>query len=107
MSDNRTIRVLELFAGVDGFRKGLEQANSKIFNIVWANQWEPSRKAPDTFDCYTNRFNSGLHSNEEIAKVTNDEFHQLPQNLAIGRSSRFIKAKNLLQSHTIRWKILI
>jgi len=30
------IRVIELFAGVGGFRLGLEKA-SKSFNIVWSN----------------------------------------------------------------------
>lgn len=84
MSDNRTIRVLELFAGVGGFRKGLEQANSKIFDIIWANQWEPSRKAQDAFDCYSNRFTSGIHSNEDITIVTDDEFHQLRPDLVVG-----------------------
>ena len=37
------IRVVELFAGVGGFRIGLEKSSS-IFNTVWANQWEPGQK---------------------------------------------------------------
>lgn len=32
------IRVVELFAGVGGFRLGLEQASAN-FQTVWANQW--------------------------------------------------------------------
>ena len=35
------IKVVELFAGVGGFRIGLENA-SKKFKVVWSNQWEPS-----------------------------------------------------------------
>lgn len=35
------IRVIELFAGVGGFRVGLERASEK-FKTVWNNQWEPS-----------------------------------------------------------------
>jgi len=31
------MRVIELFAGIGGFRKGLEQASSR-FKIVWANE---------------------------------------------------------------------
>lgn len=45
----RPRRVLELFAGVGGFRHGLEQADQhranqglpRAFETVWANQWEP------------------------------------------------------------------
>ena len=38
------IKVAELFAGVGGFRLGLENTNEKMFNVTWANQWEPSKK---------------------------------------------------------------
>ncbi len=40
-ASNNRIRVVELFAGVGGFRVGLSRA-SKQFEFVWANQWEPS-----------------------------------------------------------------
>ena len=35
------IKVVELFAGVGGFRLGLEKYN---YEVVWSNQWEPSTK---------------------------------------------------------------
>lgn len=35
------LRIVELFAGVGGFRIGLDQA-SKRYRTVWANQWEPA-----------------------------------------------------------------
>lgn len=72
-------KVVELFAGVGGFRVGLN--NVKIskdgnvdeeayFNFVWANQWEPSTKSQDAFQCYQTRFGvSQNHVNEDIAKV--------------------------------------
>ena len=50
-----TIKVVELFAGVGGFRLGLEQA-SKDFETIWANQWEPGKKAQYAFDCYNYHF---------------------------------------------------
>ncbi|SFE65083.1 DNA (cytosine-5)-methyltransferase 1 [Bacillus sp. OV194] len=60
------IDVVELFAGVGGFRLGLER--NKDFNIVWGNQWEPSKKVQHAFDCYARRFEGrGVHSNEDIA----------------------------------------
>lgn len=49
------IRVVELFAGVGGFRLGLEQASAN-FQTVWANQWEPSMQAQFAFDCYERHF---------------------------------------------------
>ena len=33
------LKVIELFAGVGGFRLGLEK--SKRYEVVWSNQWEP------------------------------------------------------------------
>lgn len=49
------MKVVELFAGVGGFRIGLERASSS-FETVWANQWEPSRKSQDAFTCYSFHF---------------------------------------------------
>jgi DNA (cytosine-5)-methyltransferase 1 len=64
------IDVVELFAGVGGFRVGLER--NKVFNIVWGNQWEPSKKVQHAFDCYARRFEGkGIHSNRDIAEVKN------------------------------------
>ena len=39
--NNDRLRVVELFAGVGGFRIGLERA-SKRYDTVWASQWEPA-----------------------------------------------------------------
>lgn len=78
------IRVMELFAGVGGFRLGLEDANSDFFQIVWANQWEPSRKVQHAFECYTNNFNSGIHINEDIADISEEEFQKANPDLIVG-----------------------
>ena len=51
----KKIRVVELFAGVGGFRLGLEQASAN-FQTVWANQWEPSMQVQFAFDCYERHF---------------------------------------------------
>ena len=66
------IRVIELFAGVGGFRIGLERA-SKAYKTVWSNQWEPSTKRQDASLIYQSRFGVEGHSNEDIAKVPVDE----------------------------------
>ena len=80
----QNLNVVELFAGVGGFRLGLEKANAEVFKTVWANQWEPSRKAQDAFDCYTRNFSEGIHSNEDITKVPDTVFENLNIDLLVG-----------------------
>lgn len=43
--------VCELFAGVGGFRLGLEK-ESKEWRTVWFSQWEPGKKKQWAHDCY-------------------------------------------------------
>lgn len=66
------IRVVELFAGVGGFRIGLERA-SKLFKTVWSNQWEPSTKRQDASLIYRKRFGEAGHSNKDINTIPADE----------------------------------
>ena len=63
------LRTIELFAGVGGFRIGLERASSseKQFDIVWSNQWEPSTKMQHASNVYISRFGLENHSNQDIA----------------------------------------
>lgn len=59
----------ELFAGVGGFRLGLERSDSN-WNTVWANQWEPGRKSQHAYDCYCSHFgNSKYHVNKDISSI--------------------------------------
>lgn len=61
--------VCELFAGVGGFRVGLERSDSS-WNTVWANQWEPGRKSQYAFDCYVKNFGKNdNYINEDIASI--------------------------------------
>lgn len=75
--------VVELFAGVGGFRVGLnhitsfnEQTGRAVengsWNFVWANQWEPSTKSQPAFDCYIERFGKENHVNIDINKIDKD-----------------------------------
>ena len=71
--------VIELFAGVGGFRvglndiKGFDDSGKAIekgpWKFVWANQWEPSTKSQHAFDCYNLRFPGENNSNLDIGKV--------------------------------------
>jgi DNA (cytosine-5)-methyltransferase 1 len=70
------MKVVELFAGVGGFRVGLERTNK--FEVIWGNQWEPSKKAQDAFDCYSYHFRGkGVHSNQDIATISQEELDSL------------------------------
>ena len=62
------IKVVELFAGVGGFRIGLEGA-SNAFQTIWNNQWEPSTQHQDASLVYTARFGTKGHSNKDINLV--------------------------------------
>lgn len=62
------IKVAELFAGVGGFRIGLEGA-SDDYETIWNNQWEPSTIHQDASLVYRARFGSKGHCNEDINNV--------------------------------------
>lgn len=70
------IKVVELFAGVGGFRLGLEghgknkKPYNKMFETVWFNQWEPSTKKQHAHEVYVSRFgNIDDYTNIDIAKA--------------------------------------
>lgn len=75
------IRVAEMFAGVGGFRLGLEgygkpgdefyMPPAGDFRTVWANQWEPPGTEARQFawKCYERRFGAGSCVNEDIEAV--------------------------------------
>ncbi|SDQ13544.1 DNA (cytosine-5-)-methyltransferase [Flagellimonas zhangzhouensis] len=65
------LRVCELFAGVGGFRLGLENTNH--FEVVWSNQWEPSTKTQHASMVYEARFGAENHSNCNIEEVPTNE----------------------------------
>ena len=62
-------RVVELFAGVGGFRLGLEPHG---WETVWASQWEPSTKTQHAADCYRSHFEPDVLSNEDINAVVEE-----------------------------------
>ncbi|WP_434037055.1 DNA (cytosine-5-)-methyltransferase [Formosa sp. 4Alg 33] len=72
---NKKIKVAELFAGVGGFRLGLEKSN---YEIVWSNQWEPSTKIQHASKVYEARFGKENHSNEDINEVVTRDVEEIP-----------------------------
>jgi DNA (cytosine-5)-methyltransferase 1 len=73
VSSEKPLRVAELFAGVGGFRVGLEEANKQLgkerFQVVWSSQWEPSTKRQHASEVYEAHWGKEGHSNEDIAQV--------------------------------------
>ena len=69
---NSKIKVVELFAGVGGFRVGLERSSNR-YETIWANQWEPDKKVQHAFDCYVSHFGAKpMHVNNDIAEEKRD-----------------------------------
>lgn len=87
----KNIRVVELFAGVGGFRLGLEGWNGKSstsaykskfktpYDVIWSNQWEPSTKTQHANLVYNERWEcNGTHVGEDIEKVIENDFKNIP-----------------------------
>ena len=72
MRIDKEIKVVELFAGVGGFRLGLNRSSPE-FKIIWVNQWEPNRKSQHAFECYVKHFGeSENHINKDISSVRDE-----------------------------------
>ena len=83
-SEDGTLRVVELFAGVGGFRLGLEGWDGKSassgyqkplrggddqYHVVWSNQWEPSTKRQHANEVYEARWGAEHHCGDDISSV--------------------------------------
>ena len=91
MKKNKKLKVVELFAGVGGFRLGLEgwngKSSSSLYNenmdsaweVVWSNQWEPSTKTIQHANIiYKTRWPESNHSGENIEDVVENKFKTIP-----------------------------
>ncbi|MFZ2039006.1 MAG: DNA (cytosine-5-)-methyltransferase [Minisyncoccia bacterium] len=76
----KKIRVVELFAGVGGFRLGLDSASSRKikYEHVWSSQWEPGASTQHASQIYRHQFGNKNHSCEDIQKVVENDFKQIP-----------------------------
>jgi DNA (cytosine-5)-methyltransferase 1 len=94
MGKKKVISVVELFAGVGGFRIGLEGWKGKSassgfkkslnspFKVIWSNQWEPSTKTQHASEVYKKMFGEEGHSNQDISKVKTSDIPD--HNLLVG-----------------------
>ena len=105
---NPQISVVELFAGVGGFRLGLEKSRGSYL-VVWSNQWEPSTKRQHASEVYKARFGSDGHTNEDIATIATNLIpdHELLvggfpcQDYSI--ASSLVNSKGLLGKKGVLW----
>lgn len=98
-------RVAEMFAGVGGFRLGLEHAG---WRVIWSNQWEPSTRVQHASDCYVKHFGPAGHICEDIEVVLRDAApSDIPDHeLLVGGfpCQDYSVAKPLPQAHGIQGK---
>lgn len=80
------IRVIELFAGVGGFRAGLDAVEGSPFETVWFNQWEPGKsdRSQHAWATYCRAFGEDElearrhHTNTSITEVVETHFKSIP-----------------------------
>jgi DNA (cytosine-5)-methyltransferase 1 len=119
--EEQNIKVVELFAGVGGFRLGLEGWQQKTassrytesfespYKVIWSNQWEPQTKTQYASMVYENRWGKGNHSNQDIAAVDVNEIpdHDLLvggfpcQDYSVATTSK--NAKGLIGKKGVLW----
>lgn len=81
---NKEFKILELFAGVGGFRIGFENSNKALYKTKWANQWEPSRKTQDAFEVYDYHFPDSMNINENIEEIPDSVFQKMDADIIVG-----------------------
>ncbi len=76
----KEIRIVELFAGVGGFRLGLESASNRKtkYRTVWSSQWEPGATKQHASDIYIKSFGKKGHSCEDIQVVVSKKINEIP-----------------------------
>mgnify|MGYP005685223495 CR=1 FL=1 len=112
-----SLKVVELFAGVGGFRLGLEK--NRKYKVVWSNQWEPLTKTQHASMVYKERFKTSKeeHSDQDIFTIETKDIPNhdllvptvsLPRMLVIGNAAHaadlikqlvFRHLKQLLAAH--------
>lgn len=78
------MKVFELFAGVGGFRIGLENADKDFYKTVWSNQYEPSQIVQHAFDVYNYHYPDSTNINKDINDITDEEFKAMDADMIVG-----------------------
>lgn len=78
------LNILELFAGVGGFRIGFENSNENMFKTKWSNQWEPAKKSQDAFEVYDYHFPDTINMNKNIEEIPDEAFQSMDADIIVG-----------------------
>lgn len=81
---SKRFNILELFAGVGGFRVGFENSNDSLFKTNWANQWEPGKKSQDAFEVYNYHYPDSVNINENIEEISDEVFQSMDADIIVG-----------------------
>ena len=77
MQPQHSLSVVELFAGVGGFRLGLEglpfDTKKTGYEVIWSNQYEPATRVQHASEVYQARWPESLHANRNIEDLVQDE----------------------------------
>ncbi|SFB99010.1 DNA (cytosine-5)-methyltransferase 1 [Bacillus sp. OV322] len=79
------LKVFSMFDGVGGFIHGLNNANEAIgeelFDVIYSNQFEPSRKSQDAYEVGMQYFGNKMeHIPTDIMKVEDCKFEEMRDN---------------------------
>ena len=124
MPKSSKLKVIELFAGVGGFRLGLEGWKSKSsssnytkklknkipFEIIYSNQWEPATKRQHANEVYLNNFGSKGNCDFSIDELSIKHL-KIPCDVLVGGfpcqdysvASTLRNSKGLIGSKGILW----
>jgi DNA (cytosine-5)-methyltransferase 1 len=77
-----SLKVVELFAGVGGFRLGLESIRTNdgtaAYQTVWNNQWEPNSTLQHASNIYVKRFGATGHCNKDLEQIVETDPETIP-----------------------------
>ncbi|MHC3378032.1 DNA (cytosine-5-)-methyltransferase [Ligilactobacillus equi] len=74
------LNVFSMFAGVGGFEVGLSKADKDYYNVLYQNQYEPSRKAQDAFEVLNYRFPDAETIGIDVATIPDEKFQEMRDN---------------------------
>ena len=74
------MKIFSMFDGVGGFIVGLENSSKEVFQTLYSNQYEPSRKIQDAYEVGLYRFPNMEHIGTDVALIANEKFEEMKQN---------------------------